>query len=274
MSAMRRKGAVGCGMLMLSWLGCERGVLAQPSPSPSPSPSPQPSPSPSPSPQPSPSPIKRESNEGGVERVSLATESVRAAWQQSGIRLGLGVSYGWIAGLRGAPSGRLLGGVLRIGMRLDQDWSVVGEFQYASASASKGLSALRFAGTIDPVWHVSPSLAVEVGVGFGGFVEGNTTGRVDVDPLPSTLDASYTFPDARTPLPSCNGAGAVGLGRVEWSRALGSRTATTVAIEVLGQYTRCVDPTGRVEPDTARAIVRTQYWPHAAAAVSWGFTWR
>ena len=30
------------------------------------------------------------------------------------------------------------------------------------------------------------------------------------DPQPGTLDASYTFPDARTPFPSCDGVGVTG----------------------------------------------------------------
>jgi hypothetical protein len=206
-------------------------------------------------------------------RLSLPTESDRDAWRRSGFRLGLGLVYGRLIGLDGAPSGRLLGVQLRLGIRLDADWSVLASFQYAQASAAGGLSGLRFAGTIDPTWHVTRHLSLAVGLGFGGIVEGST-GRPDVDPLGSTLDTSYTFPSAHPPLPSCSGVGAAGLVRAAWSFVLGPRSATSVAIEALGQWTGCVSDTGRVEPDTGVAIVRRQFWPHAGATAAWEISWR
>jgi hypothetical protein len=209
----------------------------------------------------------------GEPRLSLPTQADRTAWQTSGFRLGLGLVYGRLVGLRGAPSGRLLGPTVRIGLRLDERWSVLASFQYASASQSGGLSGLRFAGTIDPTWHVTPSLSVAVGFGFGGIVEGRT-GRRDAMPLPSTLDTSYTFPDARTPVASCSGVGAAGLARVEWAYVIGPRAQTSVALEVVGQWTGCVDDTNRVEPDTGTAIVRRQWWPHTGATLAWGIAWR
>ena len=209
----------------------------------------------------------------GEPKLSLPTESDRAAWQRSGFRFGLGASYGQLEGLGGAPSGRLLGFLFRLGLRLDPDWSVLASFQYARASAKGGLYGLRFSGTLDPTWHATRHLSLALGVGFGGLVEGNT-GRPDVDPLPSTLDASYTFPNARTPLPSCSGIGAVGLGRAEWSFVLGPRSATSLLLEGSGQWTGCVADTGRVEPDTGHAIVRRQWWPHVGVIAGWGITWR
>jgi hypothetical protein len=213
-------------------------------------------------------------DDDGPPRLSLPTEADRTAWQTSGFRLGLGLAYGRFEGLRGAPSGRLLGAVLRIGLRLDRDWSIYTSFQYASASQRGGLSALRYAGTIDPTWHVTPNLSLAVGFGFGGLVEPGNTGRPDVDPLPSTLDTSYTFPNSRTPLPSCSGVGAAGLARAEYAWVLGPRASTSIALEAIGQYTACVDPTGRTEPDTAQPIVRRQLWSHAGITLSWGITWR
>ena len=107
-----------------------------------------------------------------------------------------------------------------------------------------------------------------------GFVEGHTN-RPDVDPLPSTLDSSYTFPGASPPLPSCtSGVGGAGIARAEYAWVIGPRGETNVALELLGQYTTCTESTGRVQPDTAQPIVRTQYWPHVGALVTWGFTWR
>jgi hypothetical protein len=191
----------------------------------------------------------------------------------SGLRLAVGLEYGRLRGLDGAPSGSLLGFLLRLGFRLDADWSVVASFKYDLASGSGGLSGLRFAGTVDPTWHATRHLALAVGFGFGGIVEGNT-GRADIDPLPSTLNTSYTLPSARPPLPSCSGVGAAGLVRAEWSIVLGPRSATSLSVEALGQWTGCVSDTGRVEPDSGRSIVRRQWWPHVGVTAAWGITWR
>jgi hypothetical protein len=212
-------------------------------------------------------------DDDGEPRLSLPTQADRNAWQTSGFRLGLGLVYGRLVGLRGAPSGRLIGPTVRVGLRLDERWSLLASFQYAAASQSGGLSGLRFAGTLDPTWHVTPSVSVALGIGFGGIVEGRT-GRMDADPLPSTLDTSYTFPDSRTPVASCSGVGVAGLARVEWAYVIGSRTQTSVSLEVIGQWTGCVDDTNRVEPDTGTAIVRRQWWPHTGATLGWGIAWR
>ena len=188
--------------------------------------------------------------------------------------MGLGVAYGDLVGLEGAPSGRLLGVLLRLGIRLDPDWSLLASFQYARASTAGGLDGLRFAGTIDPTWHVTRHLSLAVGLGFGGIVEGSTS-RPDVMPLPGTLANSYTFPSPGPPLPSCSGVGRrrPGARRVDdRPRARAPRPA--FAVEAVGQWTGCVDDTGHVELDTGQAIVRRQWWPHAGGTVQWGFTWR
>ncbi len=212
-------------------------------------------------------------DDDGEPRLSLPTQADRDAWRTSGFRLGLGLVYGRLVGLRGAPSGRLIGPTVRVGLRLDPSWSILASFQYAAASQPGGLSGLRFAGTLDPTWHVTPSISLAVGLGFGGIVEGRT-GRMDADPLPSTLDTSYTFPDARHPVASCSGVGVAGLARAEWAYVLGPRAQTSVALEVVGQWTGCVDDTHRVEPDTGTAIVRRQWWPHTGVTLAWGIAWR
>jgi hypothetical protein len=212
-------------------------------------------------------------DEDGTPKLSLPTEGDRDAWRRAGFRLGLGISYGQFEGLEGAPSGRLLGFLLRFGVRLDPSWSLIASLQYARVSSPGGLSGLRYSGTIDPTWQATNHLSLAVGLGFGGIVEGST-GRPDVAPLPNTLDTSYTFPNASPPLPSCSGAGVAGLARAEWSIVLGPRSATSFALEATGQWTGCVDDTGRFEPDTGQAIVRRQWWPHVGASAIWGVTWR
>jgi hypothetical protein len=206
-------------------------------------------------------------------KLSLPTMADQEAWRRSGFRLGLGVAYGELVGLEGAPSGRLLGALVRLGVRLDRDWSILGSFQYARASAAGGLSGLRFAGTIDPTWHVTGHLSLAVGMGFGGIVEGSTD-RPDVSPLPSTLSSSYTFPTPSPPLPSCSGVGVAGLARATWTFVLGPRSATSFAVEAVGQWTGCVADTGHVDTDTGTAIVRRQWWPHTGGTASWEITWR
>ncbi|MDB4955510.1 MAG: hypothetical protein JWO36_3079 [Myxococcales bacterium] len=210
-------------------------------------------------------------DEEGVPKLSLPTEADRVAWQKSGFRLGLGLAYGRFDGLRGAPSGRLLGAQLHAGLRLDESWSVYVSFQYAAVSQAGGLSGLRFAGTIDPTWHVTPRFALAGGFGFGGIVEGRT-GRTDA--VPPTTDVSYTFPNASMPIASCSGVGAAGLARATWTYVLGPRASTDVALEVIGQYTACTRRSGFLDADTARPIEFRQFWSHAGVTLSWGVAWR
>ena len=219
------------------------------------------------------SPTKDDKDDEGPPRLSLPTQTDRDAWLRSGFRLSLGLTYGQLIGLEGAPSGRLIGPTVRVGLRLDADWSLFASFQYAGASARGGLSGLRFAGTVDPTWHATRHLSLALGLGFGGILEG-FTGRPDVDPLSGTLDSSYTFPRPSPPLPICIGVGVAGLARAEWTFVLGPRAATGLSLEVVGQWTGCVDETGRIEPDSGQAIVRRQWWPHTGAVGTWSFTWR
>ena len=93
-------------------------------------------------------------------------------------------------------------------------------------------------------------------------------------PLGSTLETSYTFPDARTPLPRCSGVGAATLARVEYAYVIGPRGQTSLALEGVGQWTGCVDDTNRVEPDTGQPIVRRQFWAHTGVTLTWGVMWR
>ena len=195
------------------------------------------------------------------------------AWRKPGFRMALGVAYGQFVGLGGAPGGWLIGPLVRMGLRVDDRWSLLASFEYLKASSSGGLSGLRFAGTLEPTWDVTRQLSLAFGLGFGGIVEGRT-GRADPDPKASTLDSSYTFPDASTPLPSCDGVGVAGLVRGEWMVVLGPRAETGFALELGGQWTGCVSDTGRVEPDTAQPIVRRQYWPHIGGSVVWQIEWR
>ena len=181
-----------------------------------------------------------------------------------------GLAYGQLVGLRGAPSGRLIGPKLRVGLRLDADWSLFASFQYAGASAPGGLSGLRFAGTVDPTWHVTRHLSLALGFGFGGIVEGVHR----ADPTP-TRCPERSRPRTRSPTRARRWRAAAASARRVW-RAPSGRTCSgrarrpASASRSIGQWTGCVDDTGRVEPDTGKAIVRRQWWPHTGAVGTWG----
>lgn len=213
----------------------------------------------------------RADDEDGPVRLSLPTESDRAAWRTPGFRLQLGVAYGRIYGIGGPPDGRLLGPILRTGLRLDEDWSLLATLQYTVASGQ--MSGLRFAGTVEPTWHITQNLGLAFGLGFGGLVEGASS-RTDPEAPLGTMGGSYTFPDASPPFARCEGLGVVGLARAEWMWVLGPRSSTGAALEVSGQWTGCVDETDRVEPDTAEEVVRRQFWPHVGATFNWVVAWR
>jgi hypothetical protein len=212
--------------------------------------------------------------EEGSPKLSLPTQEDRDAWQKPGFRLALAMTYGPFYGLRGAPDGKLLGPILRVGVRLDADWSLMTSFEYASASKVGGISGLRFAGTLDPTWHVTPSISLAVGFGFGGIVEGDHARFPNATPAPDTLETSYTFPDASTPIDSCSGVGAAALARAEYAAVMGPRSQFQVSVEVVGQWTGCVQDTGNLEPDSGQAIERRQWWPHVGGTLTAGFAWR
>jgi hypothetical protein len=158
-----------------------------------------------------------------------------------------------------------------MGVRLDDDWSLLGSLQYLYATG--GLLGLRFAGNIEPTWHATDHLSLAAGIGFGGIVERTSSRPYPTAPSLSP-DTSYTFPNARMPLPGCNGVGVTGLLRAEWMMVIGPRASTGLALEMNGQWTGCVDDTGTFEPDTAKAVVRRQWWSHTGGTLSWGILWR
>jgi len=206
-------------------------------------------------------------------RLSLPTESDRELWRKPGFRFGLGLVYGRLYGIGGPPDYQTIGPTIRGGLRLDEAWSLMGSLQYLYATGAAGAKGLRFAGTIEPTWHATSHLSLAAGIGFGGIVEQGSS-RPDPDPKSGTLDSSYTFPDASHPLSTCNGVGVAGLLRAQWLFVMGPRSSTGLALQFDGQWTACVDDTGRLEPDTATSIVRRQWWPHLGGSLTWEIQWR
>lgn len=209
-------------------------------------------------------------------KLSLPTKDDADQWLEPGFRLQLGLGYGILRGIDGTPGDKNIPITLRIGARLDRDWSLFGSFQFAVAGWRKNgdMSGLRFAGTIDPSWHVTDHLDIAAGFGFGGIVEG-ATGRADPNAdQRAALVADYTFPSARTPMVSCSGVGVAGLFRATYLWVLGPLSSTGFALQTDGQWTACVETVGRVEPDTAQPIVRRQWWSNAGGSLSWIISWR
>jgi hypothetical protein len=207
-------------------------------------------------------------------RLSLPTESDRALWQKPGFRFGLGLVYGRFYGIGGPPDYQMIGPTIRGGLRLDEAWSLMGSLQYLYATGAAGAKGLRFAGTIEPTWHATSHLSLAAGIGFGGIVEQGSSRPGPDHPQPGTLDSSYTFPNASPPLSACNGVGVAGLLRAQWLFVMGPRSSTGLALQFDGQWTACVDDTGRLEPDTATSIVRRQWWPHLGGSLTWEIQWR
>ena len=159
---------------------------------------------------------KPKSDEDGEPKLSLPTEADRAAWTRSRIparaRPRLRPSSTACAAHRAdACSVRRCGS----GCGSIRDWSLLASFQYAVASKTSGLSGLRFAGTRrSDVARRRRASALASALGSAASSRA-APGDPDADPLASTLDTSYTFPDASHPLPSCSGVGAAGLARAE-----------------------------------------------------------
>jgi len=217
------------------------------------------------------SPAQPVLDDDGPPRLSLPTESDRAVWKNPGFRFGLGLVYSRYFGIDGPPSGTFIGPTIRLGLRLDERWSLMGSLQYLFARSGP-MMGVRYAGTIEPTWHATEHLSLTVGIGFGGLV--TSSNRVDPAPKSGSLDTSYTFPNAQTPLAGCNGVGVTGLLRADWMMVLGPRASTGVALETDAQWTGCVDDSGNVESDTARPIVRRQWWGHAGGSLAWVILWR
>jgi hypothetical protein len=209
-------------------------------------------------------------------RLSLPTQADRDAWRTAGFRVESGLLYGGVSGLGGAPDGVGWGFFTRVGARLDADWSLLLAFRYGAVSGAVGqdLLGLRYAVTAQPVLHLGERWSVAMGLGVAGFVEGGS-GRPEPDGATrDALVAPYTVPGDSAALPSCNGAGAVAQLRLAWTFVLGPMSATALEAMVDGQRSLCVDDTGRVEPDTATAIVRRQWWTHVGWSFGWSFQWR
>jgi hypothetical protein len=213
-------------------------------------------------------------DDDGAVRLSLPTEEDRAGWRRSGFRLALGVLYGDLRGSGAVPDLTLKGVAIRPGIRIDPQWSIYLPLQYALTSHG----GARFAAAVEPTWHVTPSLAIGFGVGYAGLIAVTTYGLFAAGQGPENdlgmLGQSYTFPDAKAPVSTCDGVGIAALVRAELGYVLGPRSRTHLALEALGQRTGCEESASGRDSFTGNQYKFRQWWSHTGLSLSWGIEWR
>ena len=214
------------------------------------------------------------SDDDEAPKLSLPTEADRVAWQQPGFRLGLGVAYGRLR----RPARRAEWPAPRCAaarwLAARCRWSLIASFQYASASGRRRASGLRFAGTLDPTWHVTPSFSLAVGFGFGGIVEGRTSASRCQPAGRARRHRATRSPNAHTPLPSCSGVGVAGLARAEYAWVLGPRSQTWWRSRSIGQYTGCVETPGASSPTPRQSDRAPPVLGAPGVRLAVGIAWR
>ena len=208
---------------------------------------------------------------------SLETETPDEGWQSAGFRLSLGYGYGFDIGLANLPDATVHSIVIRIGARLDAEWSLLGSFRYGiagSGSAGRGFEGLAYAITLDPTWHLPAGFELALGVGFAG-VQGATSEQPYPNPYFEEFedDHSITSPDTRHVLESCSGAGPGALVRLGWVVALDDIWALALHAEGYSRWSLCEESYGAVEDD-GEPIVMRQWWGHYGATFGASFAWR
>lgn len=193
------------------------------------------------------------------------------AWQQPGFRVQLSVGYGGLIGVDGPPDGALLGVEVGVGVRLDPSWSLMAAIRYEGGFDPLG--GFAFSTSFEPTWHLWEGLSVSIGAGIAGMIDTGPhpdPNGGDADSIP----ASLTYQEAEQLVGSCYGYGTTATARVAYWVPMGHNSAFGVALRAGGQWIGCEDATGRVEADTADAIVRRQWWSHFVWGVQGGFQWR
>ena len=203
---------------------------------------------------------------------SLETETPDEGWQGEGFRLSLGYGYGFDDGLANLPDATVHSIVIRVGARLDVDWSVLGSFRYGIAEGE--LSALTYAITLDPTWHLPAGFELAVGVGFSGLVAASSDQPYPNDYFDEyATDHSITSPDTKHVLDNCSGAGPGALVRLGWQVALDDIWALVLHAEAYARWSLCEEWDGEYEDDGERIVMR-QWWGTVGATFGASFAWR
>jgi hypothetical protein len=202
-------------------------------------------------------------------KPSLEVESAEEAWRETGFRVALGYVYDEVFGVGGVPAGVHHSAVLRVGPRLDADWSLLASFRYG-VKLSGALGGLRFGGTIEPTYHLTDAWTLSIGAGIGGFVINETGAQTP----PVQTVATFTLPGTDPLLRACQGAGLLAILRTEYTFYVSTLFGTGPALQFDAQWTQCTEQLNRSDPDTGEAIVLRQYWVNYGLSVAWLFWWR
>jgi hypothetical protein len=200
-------------------------------------------------------------------RLSLPTEDDGEAWENPGLRVALGYGYLVLRGSGPAWSFNSQSVALRPSVRIDRYWEVGTTLLYGT-----GPNGLRWSVTAEPSFHPVKRLAVGLGLGYGGLSisdpnrsSGNLRGPDEA--------VSRTLSDDER-LQSCTGSALSGLGRAEYLFVVGPLFSTGPYVQAQAQWTRCEVQFGRVDQETGKPIVLTQWWRQQGAMLGWWFTWR
>lgn len=204
-------------------------------------------------------------------KTSLAVETDEEAWRRSGFRVSLGYMLDGLLGASDAlPDGAVHTAVLRVGARLDADWSLFATLRYG-VRHNRPLG-LRYSGTVEPTLHLTDELSLALGVGVAGFVITDTGAS---SPEPETrVIATYTLPNADALVSSCLGAGVIALARLDYTLVSSDLYAYGPSVQLDSQWTGCVQQLGRADPDTGQPIQLRQFWQHFGASLGFSFWWR
>ncbi len=223
-------------------------------------------------------------------RLSLPTEADRAAWQQAGLRIALGYSYGRMSGNLQGIDTAFHNLTLRPSVRLDEHWSLGASLTYAIARWD--LSGLRWSISLEPTWHPWSGLGVTLGAGYAGLLvdrlwpeETDYPAREPSQELPDTPVGGYDTPpkasrsrnvvgDER--LSHCSGSGWNLLARIEVLFVAGPRFASGPFVQADHQWVQCEQQSSSSSTDaeTGKPVMVREWWRHQGASLGWWLSWR
>jgi hypothetical protein len=200
-------------------------------------------------------------------RLSLPTQSDVDAWHAPGLHMQLGYAYGLVHGFGPAFSWRSQTFLLRPSVRLDEHWALGVTLLYGT-----GPTGVRWSATAEPTFFPWRQLALSVGAGYGGLLVGNSAASTGGLQGPTEVVSRELTGSER--LNSCSGSALSTLARAEYLFVAGQLFSSGPFVGVSSQWTHCEQTFGRVDVETGRAIVLSQWWHEGAVDLGWWFAWR
>ncbi|MBI2378066.1 MAG: hypothetical protein HYV07_28955 [Deltaproteobacteria bacterium] len=205
-----------------------------------------------------------------VEKDSEAVSAPAEAWAEPGFRVGTGYGLEVAFARFQEPAGMTHSFALRVGARVEADWSLFLDLSYDALDGTT--PSLFFRALVGPALHLSDEVTLSLGFGLGGAVAANTGGPT---PAPESRPvASYTVPSGGPRLSSCAGAGASLGARLDHALVTSELLSMGPSIALAATWTVCREAIGRSDPDTGATIELEQLWEHHFVSVGWTFWWR